>query len=106
MLENDLECYLLQNLEGILTVHSPGARIFYWHVQGRHEVDFVIETSRGTIAIEVKNSSRWEDKDLSGLRAFLTTTPSCLAGILAYAGSRTVSLGDKIWAVPIPLLLS
>lgn len=101
-----LECYVLQNLEGILTVHSPGSRIFYWHVQGRHEVDFVVETSRGTIAIEVKNGSRWEDKDLSGLRAFLPTTPSCQAGILAYAGSRTVSLGDKIWAVPIPLLLS
>jgi len=101
-----LECYVLQNLEGICAVYSPGARIFYWHVQGRHEVDFIVETSRGLIAIEVKNGSRWEDKDLSGLRAFLTSTPSCLAGILGYAGNRTVNLGDKIWAVPIPVLLS
>jgi len=101
-----LECYVLQNLEGILTAHSSGTRICYWHVQGRHEVDFVIETGFGTIAIEVKNSSRWQDRDLSGLRAFIATSPSCLAGILAYAGSRPVSLGDKIWAVPIPTLLS
>ena len=101
-----LECYVLQNLEGIAAVHSPGARIFYWHVQGRHEVDFIVETNLGTVAIEVKNGSRWEDKDLSGLRAFLASTPSCLAGILGYAGRRTVNLGNKIWAVPIPLLLS
>ncbi|MBN1224584.1 MAG: ATP-binding protein [Candidatus Aminicenantes bacterium] len=101
-----LECYVLQNLEGILAAHSPGARIYFWHVQGRHEVDFIAETSFGTIAIEIKNSSRWQEKDLSGLKVFLSTTPSCLAGILAYTGSRTVSLGDKIWAIPIPLLLS
>jgi predicted AAA+ superfamily ATPase len=96
---------VLQNLEGIAAVYSPGTRIFYWHVQGRYEVDFILETSLGTIAIEVKNGSRWEDKDLSGLRAFLTTTPSCVAAILGYAGSRTVNLGDKTWAVPIPMLL-
>ncbi|MGB7296798.1 MAG: ATP-binding protein [Candidatus Aminicenantales bacterium] len=101
-----LECYVLQNLEGIVAVHSSGACIFYWHIQGRHEVDFVVETSRGLIAIEVKNSSRWEDRDLSGLRAFLKDTPSCLAGILGYAGSQTVNLGNNIWAIPIPLLLS
>ena len=101
-----LECYVLQNLEGIFAAHSPAARICFWHVQGRHEVDFVIETSLGTIAVEVKNSSRWQEKDLSGLKAFLASTPSCLAGILAYNGSRTVSLGDKIWAVPISTLLS
>jgi predicted AAA+ superfamily ATPase len=100
------ECYVLQNLEGIAAVHIPGARIFYWHIQGRHEVDFIIETNRGMIAIEVKNSSRWDDRDLSGLRAFLMNTPSCLAGILGYAGSRTVPLGNRLWAVPVPLLLS
>jgi len=101
-----LECYVLQNLEGIASVHLPGARLFYWHVQGRHEVDFIMETSRGTIALEIKNGSRWEDKDLSGLRTFAANTPSFLAGFLGYAGSRTVKIGDRIWAVPIPLLLS
>jgi predicted AAA+ superfamily ATPase len=101
-----LECYVLQNLEGIASVHLSGARIFYWHIQGRYEVDFIVETSRGTVAIEIKNGSRWEDKDLSGLRSFVANTPSCLAGILGYAGSQTVNLGDKIWAVPIPVLLS
>jgi hypothetical protein len=101
-----LECYVLQNLEGICVAHFPGGRIYYWHIQGRHEVDFILETSRGTIAIEVKTGSRWEDKDLSGLRVFMKSTPSCLAGILGYAGSQMVKLSDKIWAVPIPLLLS
>ncbi|MBI4574576.1 MAG: hypothetical protein HY713_14965 [candidate division NC10 bacterium] len=57
-------------------------------------------------AIEVKAAARWQDRDLSGLRAFLQCTPRCRLAILAHTGSAAVSLGDRLWAVPIPVLLS
>ena len=60
---------------------------------------------RGQLAIEVKAARRWQDRDLSGLRAFLQHTPRCRLAILAHTGSATVSLGDRLWAVPIPVLL-
>ncbi len=100
-----LETYVAQNLQGILSAEWPGARLSYWHVQGRHEVDFVVESGRDCMAVEVKGAARWEERDLSGLRVFLQRTPRCRAAILAYTGTATVSLGDNLWAVPIPVLL-
>ena len=88
--------------EGLaLRAEWPEARLSYWHVQGRHEVDFVIEAGRACVAVEVKRSSRWTPKDLSGLQAFLAQTPSCRAAVLAYGGRETVSLGDRLFAVPL-----
>ena len=101
-----LETYVAQNLQGILAAEWPGARLSYWHIQGRHEVDFIVEAGRDCLAIEVKAAARWQDRDLSGLRVFLQRTPRCRVAILAHTGSATVSLGDRLWAVPIPVLLS
>ncbi len=58
-------------------------------MQGRHEVDFVVEAGRETLAIEVKGASRWSGQDLSGLNALLDKAPRCRAAILAYGNLRT-----------------
>ena len=101
-----LETYVAQNLLGLLSAEWPSARLTYWHVQGRHEVDFVVESGRECLAIEVKASPRWTDRDLSGLRIFLGRTPQCRLAFLAHTGAATVSLGDRLWAIPIAALLS
>ena len=62
-------------------------------------------TDAGRLAIEVKAASRWTERDLAGLRAFLERTPRCRAAILAYNGEQAVRLGDKLWAVPLSTLL-
>ncbi len=100
-----LETYVAQNLVAILDADWPEARLSYWHVQGRHEVDFVIEARRDCIAIEVKAAARWNDRDLAGLRAFLDKTPRCRAAILAYGGSEVVKLADRLWAAPLAAVL-
>lgn len=99
------ETYIAQNLQGILDAAWPDARLYFWNIQGRHEVDFVIEDGNSCMAIEVKAAERWDSKDLSGLKAFIAATPICRAGILAYNGKECISLGNKLWAVPITLLL-
>jgi len=101
-----METYALQNISAILEAHRPEAMISYWHEQGRHEVDFVIEEKNKVWAMEIKAASRWSESDLSGLRAFLARTPQCVAGILAYNGETAVSLGSRIWAVPLGYLLT
>lgn len=101
-----LETWLLQNLTAILEAHHPDARVSYWSEQGRHEVDFVIESRRSVWAIECKAASRWSESDLSGLRAFLSRTPQCQLAILAYNGERAVRIEEKLMAVPIGLLVS
>lgn len=101
-----MENYVFQNLESILSSHFPSAKLFYWNIQGRYEVDFIIELNNETIAIEVKSGSRWEERDLTGIKAYLQSSKKCRAGILAYNGTQTLKLDDRIWAVPIHLLLS
>jgi predicted AAA+ superfamily ATPase len=64
------ETYVAQNLLSILSAKWQEASLQFWAVQGRHEMDFVIESGRNCIALELKSSARWQDKDLSGLKAF------------------------------------
>ena len=59
-----------------------------------------------SIALELKSAARWQEKDLSGLRAFLRATPHCKAGILCHNGENAVQLGQKLWSLPISLVLS
>jgi uncharacterized protein len=99
------ETYVAQNLAGILEAYLPDAWMGYWHEQGRHEVDFVIETGRKIFAIEVKAAARWSESDLSGLRAFMERTPACTAAVLAYNGKQAVKLADRLFAIPLGQLL-
>jgi predicted AAA+ superfamily ATPase len=87
------ETYVAQNLLSILSARWQQATLHFWAVQGRHEVDFVIESGQNCIAIELKSSARWQEKDLSGLKAFLAATPHCRAGALCYNGKDAVKLG-------------
>jgi predicted AAA+ superfamily ATPase len=100
------ETYVYQNLSGILAARFPRCEIGFWSVQGRHEVDFIISRGRDVVAIEVKAGSRFRDKDLAGLQAFARKTPRLRAAVLAYNGTETVKLGEKLHAVPMSTLLS
>ncbi len=100
------ETYAAQNLTALLEAHLPDAQLAYWHEQGRHEVDFVIEHKRQVVAVEVKAATRWSEGDLSGLRAFMDRTPACVAAVLAYNGRNAVQLEDKLFVIPLGSLLS
>jgi predicted AAA+ superfamily ATPase len=91
---------------GIIDARWSGARLHFAAVQGRYEVDFVIETGRHCVAIEIKSGARWDERDLSGLKSFMSATPNCKAGILGYNGKEAVQLGKNLWALPVSILLS
>jgi len=100
------ETYVAQNISSIIDSGWHEARLFFWTLQGRHEVDFIIEVGRACLAVEVKSGGRWSARDLSGLKAFLDITPHCTAAVLAYNGVEAVKLGEKLWAIPLNMLLS
>jgi predicted AAA+ superfamily ATPase len=101
-----LETFVAQNLVSLLEAHIPEANLLFWNVQGRHEVDFVIELGQEVMAIEVKSASRWGPRDLSGLQAFLAATPHCRAAVLAYNGTEPAQLEKRLWVLPLRMLLS
>ena len=51
-------------------------------------------------------NSRWEARDLAGLKAFLRATPHCVAAVLCHNGEDSVKMGEKLWALPVNLMLS
>lgn len=69
-------------------------------------MDFVIESKRSVFAVEVKAASRWNDDDLSGLRAFLARTPDCKAALLVYNGKDAHKIGDRLYAIPMGTVLA
>lgn len=99
------ETYVVQNVAALVEACLPDAQLAYWHEQGRHEVDLVIEVGRKVLAIEVKAATRWSESDLSGLEAFLERTPACVAAVLAHNGRHGARLADRLWAIPIGQLL-
>ena len=100
------ETYAVQNLHAVSAAHWEEAALFYWNVQGRHEVDIVIGEPEECLAIEVKASHRWRNTDLEALNAFLRRTPQCRAAILAYNGAKVDKINARLWALPLGLLLS
>lgn len=100
------ETYIAQNLLNIIDSRLTEAHLYFWSIQGRHEVDFIIEAGIHCIAIEIKSGARWQEKDLFGLKAFLSTTPHCKVAILGYNGTDAVKLGEKLWVLPLSLILS
>ena len=101
-----LETYVYQNLAALGEAAWPEAELAYWHVQGRHEVDFIIRVGRDTLAVEVKFASRWSSHDLRGLQTFLELDRRCRVGVLAYCGEDIAQLGERLWAIPVETVLS
>lgn len=71
--------------------------------RGRDEIDLVLESRAGAIcAMEVKASATIRDRDWRAMaRLRDARSDSFRCGILFYTGSRTVPLGDRLFAVPL-----
>ncbi len=77
------------------------AEICYWRTAVGEEVDFVIETGRRLIPIEVKASPRPRLADAAHLRAFRAEYGrEARAGLLLHTGSQLEWLAGDVLAVP------
>ena len=83
------ETYLLHELRAYIEYRGLDYPVFYWRTHEGTEVDFVIETAKGLVAIEVKSGSRWERSYLAGLARFRNDHPKLSVKCLGiYAGER------------------
>jgi len=76
----------------------------FWHLRdGDREVDVIVERPSGEIAgIEVKASATVRPADFRGLVHLRDGVGDRLAaGVVLYAGERTLPFGDRLWAVPL-----
>ena len=77
----------------------------HWRDRRRHEVDLMVESDGGLIAIEVKRAREVPRGATAGIDAFHERYPERFhRGLVMYAGRHVLPLADDTWAVPISAL--
>ena len=74
-----LETLFLQEIRALNDYFNLGYEIFYWRSVIGLEVDFVLYGPKGLLAFEIKRKPSIQNKDLSGLKAFLKDYPKAKA---------------------------
>ncbi len=101
------ENYFASELMKYLRTIRSSAKLFYYRTRSGMEIDFILETQHGIVAIEAKNRSSVTSSDFSALRKLALAAKSLwVGGIVAYKGNKIQQFGDKLWAVPSCRLLS
>jgi hypothetical protein len=101
------ENYFASELVKYLRTTKSRAKLFYYRTRSGMEIDFIIETQDGIIAIETKSREKVTQSDFSALRKLAVAAGKLwIGGIVAYRGNKIEKYGDKLWAVPSSRLLS
>lgn len=84
-----LETYLLHELRAWLHYADRDDPVTYWKTHDGAEVDFVVETRNGLVAIEAKSAPRWDPRWNRGVAALRERLPKGLhAAYGVYCGER------------------
>ena len=96
-LENLIACDLFVRQE----TRPRRPKILFWRTSKGAEVDFVIETPRELIPVEVRSSRSVRLSDARRLEMFIAEYPDqARAGVLLCAGRETYWLSQRVLAVP------
>jgi len=96
-----LENLVLADLLAWRDVQARRPEVLYWRTATGLEVDFVIETPKRVVPIEVKSSTRVNPADAKGLEAFLDEYGGLASGgLLLHGGTETFPLTKRVLAAP------
>lgn len=87
---------------------EPLAGIYFYRDRDNHEVDVVVEAADGRVlGFEIKAAASLAAADTLGLRYLRAQLGDrFVAGAVLYTGRTTLSLSDRIWAIPLSGLWS
>jgi predicted AAA+ superfamily ATPase len=95
-----LETFLLHELRAYLHYSDLEYPIAYWQPHGGAEVDFVVETRDGLVAIEVKAGNRWDSRFGAGIRSLRERVgKGKVKGVGVYTGPRAL-VADDVRVLP------
>lgn len=96
-----LENLVLTDLLVWRDLQARRPEVLYWRTATGLEVDFVIETPRRLLPVEVKAGERVTSADARGLTAFVEEYPGLAdGGLLLYGGREVFPLTRRVLAVP------
>jgi predicted AAA+ superfamily ATPase len=97
-----LENFVVMEIIKQLPFSAVTAQAYHYRTD-RQAVDLILESTTGNIvAIEVKTAIPPSASDWRSLAKIRDATRSrFLCGVVFYPGQRTISISDRLWAVPI-----
>jgi uncharacterized protein len=101
-----LENFVLMEIVKQASFGDARPPIFHYRTAEGLEVDAVIESRSGRVCgVEVKAAATLTSRDSRGLKGLATSLGDDFgAGVILHAGSESVQLAEKIWALPISTL--
>jgi uncharacterized protein len=95
------ETYVAAELVKLVRTVSLDAQCFYYRTRSGAEVDFLVQTPRGVMAMEVKNRAVIDRADIGTMKALATALGDrWLGGMVLYRGAAITCLAPGFWAVP------
>lgn len=95
-----LETFLLHELRAFLHYSELEYPVTYWKTHDGTEVDFVVETRDGLVAIEVKSAPRWDNRWNFGLVKLRELQPKGVRALYGvYTGERAL-VQDGVHVLP------
>lgn len=101
-----LEMFVVNELMKLVAVSDEEVELLHFRERNGREVDCVLESTDGRIVgVEVKASATADRSDFSHL-AFVRDQigDDFVAGIVFYTGTRSLSFGDRLMALPVSTL--
>jgi predicted AAA+ superfamily ATPase len=96
-----MENMVLLDLLAWRDVQPRGPEVLYWRTAAGAEVDFVVETPKRLLPIEVKASRRVSPADAKAMESFLDEYPDLAdGGLLMYGGGEIFPLTRRVLAAP------
>jgi predicted AAA+ superfamily ATPase len=90
-----LESFVLHEMRAYLHYGDLEYPIAYWQAHGGGEVDFVVETREGLVAIEVKSGPRWDGRFAAGIRSLRDKVrDDRVTAFGVYTGPRALVMDD------------
>ncbi|MFI5402206.1 MAG: ATP-binding protein [Planctomycetota bacterium] len=101
-----LETFAMMEVESLLSVFAPSAKLHYLRTHGGMEIDGVIASGRSLLPFEIKASATVRVEDARHLRAFIDMGKGARFGFVLYAGEECRMLAPDVFAVPLSILLA
>jgi hypothetical protein len=102
------ETFVVGELHKLFSTFAIDTEMYFYRTRSGMEVDLILETPRGVLAVEIKNRPFVVSADTRGLRMLEKHFGAeWIAGIVVYRGNEVIQLSaeNSIWAMPIHRLI-
>ena len=101
-----LETFVYQELRKHADWHEQQLRFYHFRNKDKVEVDIIIEQGLKIAGVEVKAAATVTQQDFKGLKKLKEATgDQFAAGVVFYDGESILPFGERLFAVPVDLLI-